>query len=553
MTNPTHESGRGSACTAEARGSANASEPNKSGSSSSTLKGTQRTTSSLLLKNSAWNVLANLVSGAVAFLLVPFMLQRLGQQQYGVWILIGSAFAYSGVLGLGLSSAINRYIPVSLARGNEDDIRRVTSTGTVFFCGAGLVLGLLTIVLYWGLTRWFQIPAALADAGRATVLIVGGFACLSVVTQGFEAVLSGYQRYDLSGISRISMVLLRAALVAVVLLNGGRLLAVACVFGLTELGTKLMNYGFCLRLTPPRLVSVKAFDPGLLRQMLGYGINTFLYSAGTLLTYKASELVIGVFLRTEDVAVYSVAATAVLVLSTSIVSLCAAIKPAASDLDARGDADSVRELSIVSQKYTLFLIIPSAGFLVIMGREFLRVWTHLDTPQLSLILALLAVSQAIQLAQHSNFVVMVGKGEHRLFGVCVALIGVSTVGLGILNTGFFHWGLVGVAVANLFPLVVVCGFIIPIHVNSNLGLTWHEAGARVWKPVLFGCFPSLLFLLAWKRVHPPTTWAEIIAIVIFTGLLTAFMAWRWGLDQRERGRFAAFLERRLPFTRSAKH
>ena len=58
------------------------------------------------------------------------MLRHLGEQNYGVWVLIGSAFAYSGVLGLGLSSAINRYIPVSLARGTEDDIRRVTSTGT---------------------------------------------------------------------------------------------------------------------------------------------------------------------------------------------------------------------------------------------------------------------------------------------------------------------------------------------------------------------------------------------------------------------------------------
>ncbi len=513
---------------------------------------TRRTTPALLLKNSAWNVSTNVVTGFVAFLLVPFMLRHLGEQSYGVWVLIGSAFAYSGVLSLGLSSAINRYVPVGLARGTDSDIRRVTSTGTVFFCGVGLLLAGLTLVLYWGLTSWFHIPSQLAETARGTVLIVGAFTSLAVVTQGFEAVLSGYQRYDLTGISRLTMVLLRAGILVILLINGAGLLTVACVYGMAELGTKVMNYFFCARLAPRGLISLEAFDAKLLRKMLAYGINTFLYGTGTLLTYKASELIIGSFLRTEDVALYSVAATGVLVLSTSIVSLCAVIKPATSDLDARGDAQTVRELAIASQKYTLFLILPSTACLVIMGKEFLGVWTRLETPELPLILALLAISQAIQLAQHSNFVVMVGKGEHRFFGLCVGLIGVSTVGLGIMNTGLFHWGLLGVAVANLLPLVVVCGIIIPAHVNSNLGLSWRERALRVWKPVIAGCFPSVLLLFVWEQLHSPGTWGEIGAIVVLTFLLTAFAGWHLGLEQSERNRFTGLLQQNSPKWLSAR-
>lgn len=511
----------------------------------------RKTTAGLILKNSFWNASANLATGAVAFLLVPFMLRHMGEQRYGVWVLIGSAFAYSSMLGFGLSSAINRYVPVSLARGCEDDVRRVTSTGTVFFFGVGVLLAGLTLLLYWGLARWFQIPPVLVPSARQTVLVVGGFACLSVITQGFEAVLSGYQRYDLTGISRVTAVLLRAAIVVAALLNGGGLLAVACAYGLTEFGSKMLNYVFCARLAPKRLVSFRAFDSKLLRDMLAYGINTFLYGAGTLLTYKASELVIGVFLRTEDVAHYSVAATGVLVLSSTIISVCAAIKPATSDLDARGEQASVRELSIASQKYTLFLIVPSVAFLVIMGREFLQVWSHVDSPQLALILALLAISQAIQLAQHSNFVVMVGKGEHRFFGVCVALIGLSTVVLAVVNCGVLHWGLVGVAVANLFPLLVVCGVIIPRHVDGKLGLSWRERVGRVWRPVFLGCTPAILLLAGWKRLHPPTGWNEIIAMVAATALVTAAAGWRLGLNQAERGHLSALVRRKLPWLPAA--
>ncbi len=138
-----------------------------------------------------------------------------------------------------------------------------------------------------------------------------------------------------------------------------------------------------------------------------------------------------------------------------------------------------------------------------------------------------------------------------MFGICVALIGVTTVALSILNVGVFHWGLIGVAVANLLPLVVVCGVIIPRHVDSKLGLSWRERAVRVWRPVLLGCLPSLVLLVAWKQVHPPATWSEIIAIIIVTALVMALAGWRFGLDRAERGRLAALLQRKWPTLRAA--
>ncbi len=55
-------------------------------------------------------------------------------------MLIGSVFRYRMVLGLGLNSAINRRIPMYLAKDDEDGIRRVVSTALFFFSIIALVL-----------------------------------------------------------------------------------------------------------------------------------------------------------------------------------------------------------------------------------------------------------------------------------------------------------------------------------------------------------------------------------------------------------------------------
>lgn len=487
-----------------------------------------------------------MISGPIAFLLVPFLLRHLGAELYGVWVLIGSVFAYSSILHFGLSSAINRYIPVGLARGDDQEIRRVASTGTGYFAMVAAIVAVLAVVLYFNFTRWFNIPSESAMAARRAILVVGLLLSVTVSCQTFSAILSGYQRYDLTAGSRIAMVLVRAVAVIGVMVAGGGLLSLALVYGLTELGINVIQLVLARQLMPARTIGFSSFDPALLKEMLGYGINTFLYSTGAVIAFEASELIIAVFLRPEDVARYSVAATGALVGTALIESLSAALKPAVSDLDARDEAHSIRALSLLSQKYTLLLIVPSTVFLVIMGPEFLEVWTGSIDPEMTMVLALLAAAQAFRLAQHSNFLVLVGKGEHRFFGLAVLLVGLLTVGLGILGVGVLHLGLVGAALASFVAWGTVCGVVVPMHVGGRLKISRRQRWLEVTKPVSIACLPCLLMVLVWKYVHPPSTWPEILFIVGAGVVVTGGASWQFGLDEGERLRFLRFFRPWIP-------
>ncbi|MBM4335366.1 MAG: hypothetical protein FJ108_05535 [Deltaproteobacteria bacterium] len=498
----------------------------------------RRTDAALVVGNVLWNAAASLLGSVIAFLLVPFLLHGLGDAAYGVWALVGSVFAHSVVFQLGLASAINRFVPVRLASGDHEGLRAVVSTCTAFLSFMALVVLALTLVLHQWLTQIFQIPPALAADARICVLVVGGCAALGAITSAAGAVLSGYQRYDLMAGSRLSVTLVRSALLVALLMQGFGLVTVALLYGLGELVVNALNLAFCLRLLPERPFALRAVDAGLLREMLGYGFNTFNYVLGALLLLKAGELLIGIFRSAEEVAQYAIVSAAVLTLTTVIEAFCAAIKPAASDLDTHGDRTRLKQLLLLSQKYSLFLILPSAAFLLIMGREFLLIWTQKDFPLLPTALALVAAGHAVRLSQHSSFFVLVGMGEHRYFGLLMLSMAVGTVTLGWLALAVLDLGLLGIAAASAIPLFVGCGIFLPRHVYGKLGVGGAESLRQVWIPALLGAAPGLALLVACKLARPPRGWVELLLLVATVAAATALGAWRLGLGDSERARLS---------------
>ena len=70
------------------------------------------------MRNTIFNMATFAVEAVVNFFLISFFLGQLGEERYGIWALIGSIFQYRRMLTLGLNSAVNRYIPVYLAKGD---------------------------------------------------------------------------------------------------------------------------------------------------------------------------------------------------------------------------------------------------------------------------------------------------------------------------------------------------------------------------------------------------------------------------------------------------
>ena len=505
------------------------------------------TTSKRLIHNTIFNVIT-LVSGAViTFFLIRFFLAHLGESRYGVWVLIGSIFQYRRLLDMGMNSSINRYIPVGLAKDDNETIQRVLSTSLFFFLVVAIVFILLSLLIYFNIGAWFSIESDMVGTAGLLVLIVGSCFALAMPLQLSSALLSGLQRYDILNLAELLILLLRSALIVILLRNGFGLLTMGFVFGISEIAVRLIQFAFARRLLVWIPITFKSIDFKLLREMLAYGINTFLYTMGALILFKAGDVIIAIYIGTEQVSQFAVAIAGVILLSQFLRAFTAAIKPAVSDLDARDDHLRVREISFLMQKYSLLLIVPAACFLIVMGREFLHVWVGKEfknpavVDNMAVILAILTVGHCLRLAQHSNFVVLVGKGEHRLFGIFAIVTALLCITASIISLKVFNLGLLAVAWSNCLPVALISGVVLPVYFNRKMRISIRDSIINIWRPAFLGSMPAVIMISSWKYFYPPADWLSIIMVVLFAGLLTLLSAWYLSFTQLERNRLVKTL------------
>jgi O-antigen/teichoic acid export membrane protein len=214
--------------------------------------------------------------------------------------------------------------------------------------------------------------------------------------------------------------------------------------------------------------------------------------------------------------------------------------PAVSDLQARDDQVRIWETAFLAQKYSLLLILPAVCFFVVMGEAFLTMWVghQITDPTiihtLAAILALLAIGHGIRLSQHSNFLVLVGCGQHQIFGRLTACTALVVILLSILAVKVFKIGLVGIAWAHLLPLAVISGLVLPVYFSVKMGISIRRNIGRVWIPALRGSCPALLVILVWQTLAPPANWIHILAVVLTVGVVAFGGAWSLSLDRIER-------------------
>src|SRR5437660_11020704 len=100
-----------------------------------------------ILKNvgSSWSALATNV--AVGIFLSPYILHRLGDSAFGIWVLIFSVTGYYGLFDLGIRSSVVRYVSKAKATNDPDYASRVVSTSLLAYSCVGIVTFLVPLVL----------------------------------------------------------------------------------------------------------------------------------------------------------------------------------------------------------------------------------------------------------------------------------------------------------------------------------------------------------------------------------------------------------------------
>src|SRR5712664_4311193 len=149
-----------------------------------------------ILKNvgSSWSALATNV--AVGIFLSPFILHRLGDAAYGIWVLIFSVTGYYGLFDLGIRSSVVRYVSKFTATNENEELAKVVNTSLFSYSCIGLASMVVTLVLCLYVDHVFaKIPPEMIPTARWLLFMVGGSVALGFPLGIFGGFLEGLQRF----------------------------------------------------------------------------------------------------------------------------------------------------------------------------------------------------------------------------------------------------------------------------------------------------------------------------------------------------------------------
>ena len=435
-----------------------------------------------LLRNMAWNWAGMICDAAAAFLVMPFLIHRLGESRYGTWILIGSLSSYFGMLDLGVRGSVGRFVAFHKARDDRAALNSTVSTAFVIACTAGFLALIASLGLPALFTRVFEIPADQIDVVRISLLLIGLNIALSFPLSLFDGVLWGFQRFDVLNAIDVPMSVLRAVLTFVVIGCGYGIIGLATITVLLALTSGLAKAVMSFRQESRLRIRWAHVSRVSAVELVSYGVSNLLINVARMIRGEVSPGLIGSLVGLPAVTFYAVSKRLIDYTERAIYAAIGVVTPLTASLHASGEHDRQRRLFLIGGRYCLTLTLFFVGGLILFGRSLISLWLGTRMSEAATLLTILALGELVPLSQCVSGTVLLGMARHRV----IAWLGFAEIGLGVMLAFLLvrEHGLVGVCISIAVSGAVCRGFAVLVSTCRLLSVPLAEYTCAVILPPL---------------------------------------------------------------------
>ncbi len=308
---------------------------------------------------------------ASSLILTPVILNNLGKELYGLWLIVFNFLAYFYLIDFGITNAIVRLFAKYKAT-RKRDLYKLISTSYILITFLSALLIFLLIELREPIFTFLEIRDELINVFNF-IYFVGVLEISShLILRVNIGVLKGKHRYDLAynleglaAISRLIVVLLLSVAGFFNIFNFT--LAYACI--------KIFCDGISFYLLRNEIRSIRLiFDLDIFKELSNIGSSSLLISVLNFLIYSVPILLFGKYFGLINVVLYSIPFAVMRLVTRVINTIYNGINPAASELKALGDIKQIQKISSFGVKLASLISLPALGFCIIFSKEVLFLW-----------------------------------------------------------------------------------------------------------------------------------------------------------------------------------
>jgi O-antigen/teichoic acid export membrane protein len=465
-----------------------------------------------LVKSSLTRTFGMMLQIMVAFVMTPLIVHSLGARMYGFWVFVGTFLGYYGLLDLGLSSAVSRYISRAVGLDDSDEIRTIVSTSFALYTIIGVIVLCISVLAILLGSNFFTDRNELM-LFRKMIALLGVSMAIGFPLRGvFGGLLDANLRYDLSAYAAMIRLVTANTAIYILLKSGFGILAMAVASFASGLLEYAMIVFFARKTVPALRLDTSCFSPNMVKQLFGYSGKTFVAQLADLLRFKADNAVIAAYLDLSRVTYYSVGAKLVEYFGEIMGSVTGIMAPVFSQYEGRGDYDTIRERFLDVTQICVILSAFIGVSIMFYGRWFIARWMGPGFESSYNVAVILCISSTIALMQTSGISLLYGISKHQYYAIANTCEGILNLILSLILVKYY--GMYGVALGTTLEMLLFKLFIQPIFVCRAINLSVFK---YYFETIFITTIKTVVPLAGYLLVIKDFMKAEYMTICTFAG------------------------------------
>ena len=388
-------------------------------------------------------------------LLTPFIIQTLGQAEYGVYKLAAAVNAYLMLLDLGIGSAVTRYVSKFKADTDKVQERRFFGIAVIYYS----VIAVITIII--GVILVCIFPAIFAKGLTSDEIVLGQkLLCVtminSAVTLGtavYTNIIIAYEKFGVSKGSSIIQIVIRILLTYVLLKMGMGSLGLVLV----NLVTTILCKGFficyvflSLKLRP----LFKGIEKAFIKEITMYSSLIFLQMTATQLNATVDQVLIGALVTSSSViiAMYGIGIQIVQYFQSIGSDFNRVLMPGiVKMIEYKASHERLAEEMVRISRIAFMILALIWGCFLVNGKTFITLWAGKENQDAFYVAIILMSAYIFILTEDVGTLILWAMNQHReqaILKIVIVLINI------ILTVILIQWRpLIGATIGTFLSLV----------------------------------------------------------------------------------------------------
>ena len=448
-----------------------------------------------VITSSSSITVARIVTTLCSLVTVPLLLSALGQQEYGLWILLLSLTGYFGLTNLGITYSLKNKVAYLFAEEKHSEINNFISACFLFYSFLFmLILGIIYALLFTNLFPFsFLISKDIVLVDKATIVfgIVITYFLFNLFVAGIISnVFHGFQEISRLSIFNSIYSVLSSAVFIVFLLFRPSLIGIALFQGFSTIVPAIILYLILKRRFGWLKVSLSLSN---LKYMKAIRMTSFYFLTGSILATvitSIDNIVISHYVGLASVFIYTVSFR-LFFYASSLFPVATASWPIISAMHQKKQYAELGDFYSKVLRLNVLTKVPIFIAAAVFSREIVSIWIGAENFYGYWLVAIFLFTWILWVWNGSNMVFVNAMSLHKLVQLPLFFEAAINLTISILLVKYTPLGLIGIALGTLIGQALVAVYFVPRILSRQLDI---KPFSEVFRTVIPLLLPALILI-----------------------------------------------------------